>query len=141
MFKPIWPVSKKKESIASVQPVVNINKVNKQELDLNPVLEVKQDSISQKPNIDKIDELINKMDSLVSVLSKPEANHLTTSPNSVSKKSNESDDVRFKEPIFIPSKIIPDNTEVSVSTSESDQVRPDIAAATAALKNLKKKKK
>jgi hypothetical protein len=91
----------------------------------------------------KMDALLDKMTNLLSSigsLTEMASRNITTSAPSASTIIQGVNTPLVSDPIFIPSKIVPDAKSVQVSLSENKQDRPDIEEATKSLKKLRGKK-
>jgi len=143
----IWPFSKPLH-ITSHTPLVNT--VSAEKISSNELLESFDKNLSTHHiNDDRMEKLIENVNKLVDVMQEFAKNSANTvghrdSPNltgtgshlaSRSNVSRKSDD-----PIFIPSKIIPDNSTIRLNSLDQSQDRPDIDDAAKNLKKLRGKK-
>jgi hypothetical protein len=130
----VWPFIKRQpEPVAKVEQIVPVQKVEQ----TNKIMEDKFDQLNQQVN--KLVELIGSGVSILSSIPQIQTvqTQIATQIQSQTIKENELK-VNMQEPMFIPSKIIPDDAKANVKISKSE-IKTDVDSSVDALKKLKKR--
>jgi hypothetical protein len=144
----IWPFSKPLEKVSPTVAPLQESKPAPEKANIVYPLPNPPAPIVQNPAVTvsdpKLDRLIENVNQLVNVMQNfaKQINQPTSSVTTASSIINSVTLAAYKEPepVFIPSRIIPENSSSRVSVKQESQDRPDIDDAAKNLKKLRGKK-
>ena len=137
---PIWPLSHKS---TSKLPLITKEVKPAEGLTHNP----SSDTLAESLQKNQMDALLSKMDLLIDTIRNKESDQRLTLSSVLSKSSSISSNVNsdqelmgHEEPMYIPSKIVPQSGTDNVVVKEESVDRADIDDVAKQLKKLKRKK-
>lgn len=124
------PLVSTKPDISITKPVIDMTVINNKPILNKPV--------EPNPAIsDKIDNLVSKISEFIEQMQNMQKlGSMSTHGSALPSASS----ISFKDDVFIPVKVVPEQVDVSIQKKESSQERPDVEEATKALRKMRSKK-
>lgn len=134
----IWPFSARKPAQLVSPPPKTVNSSQDPKPD-HPA--VKMEMIAALKIIQRLDKIVAAMENSSMQAKTPTSGKLeTTAYHEVGRDPSSIQVNQFsKDPVFIPSSIIPKDAEIRVNLKESESERPDLEETAKALKKMRKK--